>query len=44
MNQEPDIKDIKDISEEGEFEENEGWSNPLDEDGGYGLIGNGRLL
>jgi hypothetical protein len=36
--------EVRDISEEGDFDENEGYGNMLDEDGGDGLIGNGRLL
>jgi hypothetical protein len=43
MEQEYEEKEKQDISEEGEFEENEGYGNPLDE-GDSGLYGNGKLL
>jgi len=44
LKEEYTIKETQDMSEEGDFEENEGHGNMLDEDGGYGLVGNGRLL
>jgi hypothetical protein len=44
MIQSHDEPERKDISEEGEFEENETYGNPLSEDGGEGLYGRGKLI